>query len=202
MDDLKAEMETKSPYTIISLTDKVMGIDTDNIPDRKNRSKHRSRFIAQIAFPFPVGIVTVERPGSMGNWVAVFRMNHGDNTTSPDFMTAAFDAAAQAPAKLSRRQTADAVNSIAFATGRNKNLCKAILTAVLPDGTVPTFLRDQMGEGEERFVQDAANLILCADSREELDMLTDMRRLNCRGNTEESEFKEFWAEMMRVSVII
>ena len=194
-------MRHSDPYTLFPLTDDVMGIGAGTLPNRKHRSRERSKFIAQIACSsFSIGIFTFERPGSEGNWNVAFRLERGDSKSSEGFIGAIVTAIRDAPIWLSCRQTQDAVNSIAFATGRNINFSKALLTAIMPNGTFLTFNSNVIGEG--RFVRDAANIILCADSKEELAIVTDMRTFNCRGNSEESIFVEFWDEMTRVRHLV
>ena len=54
---------------------------------------------------------------------------------------------------------------------------------MLQDGTFPSFQKSER-DIKTNFVSDATKVILCADSREELDMIIDMRIFNCRGNQE------------------
>ena len=117
-----------------------MGFDVDNIPNRKIRNKEWGKYVAQLSSPIvSIGLFTFKRQGSMGNWIIPFKLNWGDDKTSKDFISAVVNTTREAPVLLSKRQTLDAVNSIAFATGCSKSFGKAILTAVLPDGTLRSF---------------------------------------------------------------
>ena len=189
------------PYTLFPLTDDVMGIRAGTLPNCKHHSRERSKYITQSACSsFSIGIFTFERPGSEGNWNVAFRLERGDSKSSEGFIGAIVTATRDAPNRLSFRQTHDAVNSISFATGHNINFSKALLTAIMPNGTFLTFNSNLIGEG--RFVRAATNIILCADSKEELEIVTDMRKFNCLGNSEESIFAEFWDEMTRVRHLV
>eukprot|EP00957_Ditylum_brightwellii_P069488 5276829-Ditylum_brightwellii.AAC.1 len=52
---LKEQLLTEDPYTLIHLTDPQIGIDSNDIPDQKARLALRAKFIAGIKFVFPVG---------------------------------------------------------------------------------------------------------------------------------------------------
>eukprot|EP00957_Ditylum_brightwellii_P027409 2072338-Ditylum_brightwellii.AAC.1 len=62
-----------------------MGIDSNDIPDRKARLALRAKFIAGIKFVFPVGVFVFKRYGSIANWVVVCRMIKGDSDRSKGF---------------------------------------------------------------------------------------------------------------------
>ena len=64
----------ENPYTLIHLTDPLMGIDSNDIPDRKARSALHAKVIAGIKFVFPVGVFVFKRYGSIANWVVLCRI--------------------------------------------------------------------------------------------------------------------------------
>ena len=63
------------------------------------------------------------------------------------------------------------------------------MSAVLPNGTLPTFIRP---EREDQFLDTATKFILGLDGEDKLELITDMRRLNIRGNTDISTYELFW----------
>ena len=71
-DQLEREMLNKPTHAIFELTDKVMGIDVENTPDRLDRCRLRQRFLSDVQFKFPVGSFTCERHGSTGKLNAIF----------------------------------------------------------------------------------------------------------------------------------
>ena len=112
-DDTKSE----DAYTLFHLTDELMGIDKGSIPDYKSRSRARGKFM---------------NLPSRGTVVcAIGRMEKCDDKSCGDFQGFVQDATRQAPVLLSTRQTNDAVNSIATASGKSKRFSKALLSAIL-----------------------------------------------------------------------
>lgn len=101
---------------------------------------------------------------------------------------AVVNATQEAPTYLLRRQTMDAIDSISRATGRNRRVCKAMLSAVLPDGTFPSFNEEK---DEQAFLSNVTHFILCLDGEEEKELITDMRELNIRGNSKASKYELF-----------
>ena len=69
-----------------------------------------------------------------------------------------------APEYLSHCQTNDPVDTIECALVRSKMLCKAIISALIPDGCVPQFTKP---EKETQFLEDATNFILSLDNDDE-----------------------------------
>ena len=53
-------MLNKPTHAIFELTDKVMGIDVENTPDRLDRYRLRQRFLSDVQFKFHVGLLTCE----------------------------------------------------------------------------------------------------------------------------------------------
>ena len=166
-----------------------------HIPDRQLRHKARLSFISDLSFNFPVGVFIYLRQGTLGNWTSVFRMEVGQDESHPEFLGAIVNATKDAPIYLSRRQTDDAVDTIMRATGRNKRLCKSLLTAVLPDGNVPQFNDNRE---ESMFLEECTKLILSLDDDTEKELITDMRSLNIRGNDVMGKFDCFWEACSRV----
>ena len=81
-----------------------------------------------------------------------------------------------------------------LACGTKAHLSKALLSAILPDATTPTFA----SSAESRvFLQDTTKMILQADGSDELEMITDMRTFNGR-NPDTSKFQVFWDAVGRV----
>ena len=146
LDALKEKLVQAAPYTLIQVDDEAMGISSDDTPDRKVRSKDRSKFIADLGFNFPIGVFTYERYGTLGKWYVCFRMEPGHTEQHHEFVSAIVEATKEAPTYLSLRQTNDAIDTIARATGKNKRASKAILSAVLPDGTIPYFQDSKGGK--------------------------------------------------------
>ncbi len=189
LDDLKAEMMRCDPYTLIELDDARMGIRVEDMPDRKLRYQARKRFESSIQYPFPAGMFTYQRHGTLGDWTVVFRMGMGHDQGHHEFINAIVDATKDAPRRLSCRQTNDAIDTIARATGRDRRICRAILMTVLEDGTYPTFCSTIH---ENEFAKDVENLVLCMDGDSDREIITDMRTFNIRGNTMKSKFGLFW----------
>ena len=189
LDNLKDVLLQKEEYEIVELSDELMGINVESMPDRNLRNKAREAFVASIEFSFPVGVFTFHRFGTLGKWTAVFRMGMGHDDKHHDFIGACIDATKNAPTYLSRRQTNDAIDTIARASGKNKRLCKSMVHAVLPDGCIPDFASPKE---ETEFIQFVTNYILCVDSEEEKELITDFRTFNVRGNTDVSRFSLFW----------
>ena len=55
----------------------------------------------------------------------------------------------------------DAIDPIARSSGRSKRLCKSIIIAIIPDGSVTQFTKPTK---ETQFLEDATNFILSLDS--------------------------------------
>ena len=72
LDDLKKHLLEKDLYDLVELSDEVMGICFDIMPDRMERCRARSKFVADLGFSFPVGGFSYECEGTLGNWVPVF----------------------------------------------------------------------------------------------------------------------------------
>ena len=72
LDDLKDTLDLSEPYELLELMDEVMGICADTTPDRVVQCRARSKFVADLGFPFPVGVFIYERHSSLGNWTSVF----------------------------------------------------------------------------------------------------------------------------------
>ena len=105
------------------------------------------------------------------------------------------DATTEAPIRLSRRQTFDAVQSIASTASISARKSKALLMATLPDSTFPTFVE---ATRERAFIDDTTRMILSLDGPEELNIISDMRYFNCRGNTDQSKYEVFFQAAARV----
>ena len=188
-------MLKRDTFELVELTDDMMGISVDVMPDRMVRCREREKFVNNIEFPFPVGLFTYERHGTLGKWQVVFRMDMGQDKCHPDFVGACINATRDAPTYLSRRQTKDAIDAIARTTGKTKRFCTAIVSAVLPDGTLPTFCSPKE---ETKFLETVTKLVLCMDGAEEAALIEDMRVHNIRGNTTISMFEPFWECCARV----
>lgn len=166
------------PYTIIHLTDKMMGISTNSIIDSRRRTKMRSRFIADLSFNFKIAIMKYSHPGSLANAVVVWKMPHSDNEKSPQYQGCMVEVSRDLPTVLSRQATKDAIDSISFSCDANKTHTKALLMAILPRNIIPSLMGG--AANESAVLKEAVQIILSADSKEELELLTKMRRLNCR----------------------
>ena len=58
LDDSKANLLQKDIYKLIELSDDVVGISPDYLPDRQLRHKTRLSFISDLSFNLPVGVFT------------------------------------------------------------------------------------------------------------------------------------------------
>ena len=192
---LKDNLLKIDTFELVELTDDTMGISVDVTPDRMVRCREREKFVNSIDFPFPVGLFTYERYSTLGKWQVVFRMDMGQNGSAPEFIGACVNATREAPTYLSRRQTKDAIDTLARTTGKTKRFCTALVSAVLPDGTIPTF---PSHEEENKFLATAIKFVLSMDGAEEAALIEDMRTYNIRGNTTASVFEPFWEGCTRV----
>ena len=68
-----------------------------------------------------------------------------------------------------------------------KKKCRTLLYAMLPDTLSPTFCGNTCSK-ERQFLANTTTLILSRDNHTDLEMVTDMRRFNCRGNNDLFEF--------------
>ena len=169
----------------------MMKIDEGSTKTPHQKSRDRKRFISQIKSPlFDVAVFTFKRPGAISNWVSVCKMPKGDTKESDGFVGFVAEASRKAPLLLSRRQTRDAVSAIATATGKGHRMSRAILSASLPDGTIPQFGTPQE---ENSFCNDLTKLILQLQCDEEAamdDIVDDMRQFN--GKAGKTKFDQFW----------
>ncbi len=186
-------MKAKEAYELFHLTDDMMNVD--GILDPKKRSKARTKFLEDIKFGFPVRVYKLQRYGSTGNWAALFRMYWGDGKRCDDFEGFVINAMRQVPMLLSQRQTKDAVKSIAMACDKGVHAAKALLMAVLPNGTFPSFWDDAQ---KKQFLEDTAKMILQADGDDdELELIMDMCTFN-GAESNRSLFLPFWDVAGRV----
>eukprot|EP00957_Ditylum_brightwellii_P077084 5858199-Ditylum_brightwellii.AAC.1 len=118
------------------------------------------------------------------NLTCNFHSQLGNNEECSDFLGAVVSATNSAPKYLSQRQTNDAIDSIAHGSCCNRRVSKAMLAAVLSDGTMPSFSCTKLEEA--MFLEDTTQFILSLDNNKEKELISDMCRLNCRGNTDES----------------
>ena len=81
---------------------------------------------------FSVGVYKYARPGSLYDWIIVFKFAHGASYKSQSVIEAIAAAAQQAPIFLSGQETSDYVASVRSQTGVNKNLVAGILQVMMP----------------------------------------------------------------------
>lgn len=79
---------------------------------------------------------------------------------------------------LSRCHTKDAIDSISLACNTNKMHGKVLLLSILPKNLSPSFCGRLASESA--ILEEAAQIILSADSKDDLYVLTDMCHLNSR----------------------
>ena len=182
---------TCAPYKLIPLTDEIMGIPLHKTLHNNVRAKHRHKFKQDLGFNFKIGYLSYRRDGSASNWDVVWKMPSSHDKNHPHFQGAVVDAIRDAPTYLSRRESKDAIDSISFACGAQKKKCRALLYAMLPDTLSPMFWGNECSK-ERQFLADTTKLILSRDNSTDLEMVTDMRRFNCRGNNDLSKFELFW----------
>ena len=101
-----------------------------------------------------------------------------------------------APDYLSLDQTNDAFETIARSQGRSKRMCKAIRSAVIPDGCVPQFTKPAK---ETQFLEDATNFILSLDNDNGKKPIINMKEFYCHGNTNHRKCDLFWQYFIRVT---
>ncbi len=95
--------------------------------------------------------------GTHSSWTEVCKLHKEDSERSKAFKSFIAKVAIQAPVLLSHRQTKDAINSISRACGSSTKLSKALLVAILPDGTMSLFPDSAK---EKQFLEDACPAIL------------------------------------------
>ena len=83
----------------------------------------------------------------------------------------------------------DAIDPIARSSGRSKRLCKSIIIAIIPDGSVTQFTKPTK---ETQFLEDATNFVLSLNNDDEKKLITDMREFNWHGNKNHSRYDLFW----------
>ena len=168
----------------------------------------RKRFIQDLGIMkspkgFSIGVYKFSTPGCLSDWVAVIKIASGTNDQSRCVQEVIAAASQQAPIFLSQRETCDFIASIRSQTGINKKHAAGILQTLMPDGTYPIY-GNQKSSIEKQLYSDIAHLIRKGDKfddTEELNMISDMRQLNCRGNTDISKFEIFWKGAMQAMEI-
>ena len=73
---LNNKLFNENPYTMVYLKDEVMGIIKDNILDLIKRSDARAKLVSNIGANFTIGVFIYSRQGTLGNWYAVWKMEH------------------------------------------------------------------------------------------------------------------------------
>ena len=202
VDKLEDLLQRKGMYTLVHLTDEAMDVPSAEVVTcRRFRTRYRGLFLSSIGFKFPVMRYTYETPGSASNWVALFRIPRNLDDDDSNAVQCKTTAAANAPIFLSRRETADQIESIRLATGNthfNKSMSISLLSSILRDGTTPSFCSTK---SQQLLVKDITDRVLCRDDvaiGEECDLIEDMRVLNCRGNLAGTGFKVFWNAAARI----
>ena len=125
LNKLNETLANKEPYEIVELTNEVMGIDVDDMPDRHEHYRARAKFVDSIKYNFPVGLFTYNRTGTHGQWHVLFRMVMGHDATCTEFIGMCINATKDAPEYLSRRQTKDTIDTVSCASGKNERISKA-----------------------------------------------------------------------------
>ena len=59
---------------MVELTDYMMRVSKDNIPDLIEKSNARAKFVSDIGAYFLIGVFVYSSQGTLGNWYAVRRM--------------------------------------------------------------------------------------------------------------------------------
>eukprot|EP00957_Ditylum_brightwellii_P112456 8573100-Ditylum_brightwellii.AAC.1 len=172
LDKLCNKIFITASYTPIHLTNNITSV-SEQLLDRKARSKMRATFVADLGFNFKVGVLVFEHLRSVSNWVVVWKMGQNDNKSDPTFQGFLVLTSQDLPHCISQQQTQDAINSIMFACGANCMKSRALLDCILPGSTIPTFANASMNE--KQFIADTTQLILAADNKEELDPVINAR---------------------------
>ena len=82
-----------------------------------------------------IGVYKYARPGSLSNWIVVFKVARGASHEIQIVIEAIVAAAKKAPIFLSRQETYDYVASVLLQTGVNKKIDSGILQVMMPDVT-------------------------------------------------------------------
>lgn len=157
-----------------------MGINSLNKFDCNTRSKTRARFISNLGFKFKIGVMIYERPGSLCKSVLVWKVAPTNTQKSSRFQACVVEGSWELPEILSNLQTKDAVDYIAHACCASKIKSKAVLEAIVPGSITPSFTRGMANKST--IISEAVEIIIASDSNADLDLLTNMRKLNSHGN--------------------
>eukprot|EP00957_Ditylum_brightwellii_P079909 6077991-Ditylum_brightwellii.AAC.1 len=103
-----------------------------------------------------------------------------------------------APYYLCWKATMNIVRFIPLSTESSTALASVLANASLPDGTT---IENCSTQQRQKVLDDPTYLIMCGDvidDDEDFLLASDMRKLNCCGNREGSQFKKFWNAAERV----
>ena len=93
--------------------------------------------MSDLGSKIPIAVFFYSRQCTLGNWYAMWRMERSQYYKHSCFIAICINATKSDLDYLSHSQTNDAIDTIECAAGRSKSLCKAIISAVMPDGCVP-----------------------------------------------------------------
>ena len=99
-------------YVLVNLTDEVMVIYHNDIPDTRDRSLVRKCYFSDLGFKFTIAIFRYRRGGSKSYWVVIFWVPMGTSTSNSNFIQIIATVSREAIAHLSWHQTSDAIASI------------------------------------------------------------------------------------------
>ncbi len=170
-----------------------MGVASDSVTDCCLHNQIRSDFLQDLGFNFKIGLM---KSGSLSNWVVVWRMGQNDDQNNQRFQGFIVEVLQQIPTMLFCCETKDAIDCIAFACNTNTMKSKALLDAILPQNVMPSF--SSVVINESRSFSKATKVVLSSENKEELDILTDMCQLNCRGNLRTNLMDLYWEYAIHV----
>ena len=115
-----------------------MCIEKDEMPYRRSRVLICKRFVKYLDImvlqgSFSVGVYKYARPGSISDWIVVFRVTRDASYDIQSVIEAISAAAQQAPMFLSRRENSNYIASIRSKNGVKKNLVAGILQVMVTD---------------------------------------------------------------------
>ena len=171
-----------------------MCIEKDEMPDRQARVLARKRFINDLPTMvvrgyFYVGIYKYARPGSISDWIVVFKVARSKIYEIQGIIEARSSADKHDPIFLSSQEPYDYVASIRSQSGVNKKLAAGIIQVMMPDGTHPTY-SDTTGS-ENMLYRNIKFLITQGNNfndGDELILISYTRQFNICGNNKTIDF--------------
>ena len=149
---------------------------------------------------FSVGVYKYSRPGSLYDWIVVFKANRCTSNERQILIEAIADAAQQAPTLLSRQETSNYVTSARSKTGVNKNISAGILQVMKPDRTHlahadTTGLEKMLYINIKRLIFQGNNF----NGEDELSLISDMQKFHICGKMRQATFDIYQKAAIRAT---